>query len=456
MTMSTDLYAPTVPANVEAEEAVLGSILIDPNAILRVAPRLRPEDFYVERHAWIYDAILKLQERGEAIDVLTLAEQLRRDGHLDEVGGMGFLAALANRVPTSIHVEYYAELVEEAAIRRQLMEAAQEIARMAHRGEGELADIIDQAEQLIFAINAAREHRDLRHLSQAMQSLMDHLEEVQASEGEILGVPTGLRDLDTILGGLQRSDLILLAARPGMGKTSLALNIALNAALHLHKHVAFFSLEMSAEQLALRLLSMQARIDSQKLRRGQLSEDEWRRLLEAAAALAETEFYVDDTPSASVMEVRSKARRLHAEVRLDLIVIDYLQLMQSDRRAENRVQEISYISRSLKALAREINVPLLALSQLSRSVEHRQRKRPMLSDLRESGSLEQDADVVLFLYKQEEEMEEEMEEVDAENIVNIFVAKHRHGPTGEFAVFFDKPHTRFGDLQRVRKPLDVV
>ncbi len=450
--MATETFVPPVPANVEAEEAVLGSLLIDPNAILRVAPVLRPEDFYVERHAWIYDAILKLQERGEAIDVLTLAEQLRRDGRLDDVGGLGFLAALANRVPTSIHVEYYAGLVEEAAIRRQLVEAAQEIARMAHRGEGELSDLIDQAEQLIFAINEARERRALRHVSEAMQSLMDHLEELQATEGEILGVPTGLRDLDAILGGLQRSDLVLLAARPGMGKTSLALNIALNAALRLHKHVAFFSLEMSAEQLALRLLSTLARIDSQQLRKGRLSEEEWRRLLEAASILAETEFYVDDTPSASVMEVRSKARRLHAEVRLDLIIIDYLQLMRSDRRVENRVQEISYISRSLKALAREMDVPLLALSQLSRSIEHRQRKRPMLSDLRESGSLEQDADVVLFLYQDIGEDEEDLEDA---NIVKVFVAKHRHGPTGEFAVFFDKAHTRFGDLERVKKPLDV-
>lgn len=458
--MSTDLVSSTVPANIEAEEAVLGSLLIDPNAILRVAPRLRPEDFYVERHAWVYDAILKLQERGEVVDVLTLAEQLRRDGHLDDVGGLGFLAALANRVPTSIHVEYYAGLVEEAAIRRQLMEAAQEIARMAHRGEGELSDIIDQAEQLIFAINATRERRALRPLGDAMQDLLDHLEAIQASEGEVMGVPTGLRLLDALLGSLQKSDLILLAARPGMGKTSLALNIALNAALRLHKHVAFFSLEMSAEQLALRLLSIQANIDSQKLRRGQLTEEEWRRLLEAAAVLAETEFYVDDTPGASVMEVRSKARRLHAEVRLDLIVIDYLQLMRSDRRAENRVQEISYISRSLKALAREINVPLLALSQLSRSVEQRHNKRPILSDLRESGSLEQDADVVLFLYSEDYYAEKERGEDGTKapqnmpNIVEIRVAKHRHGPTGTVNVYFDKAHTRFTDLEVKKEPLD--
>ena len=453
--------SPVVPANVEAEEAVLGSILIDPNAILRVAPRLRPEDFYVERHAWVYDAMLKLQDRGEAIDVLTLAEQLRRDGRLDDIGGLSFLAALANRVPTSIHVEYYAGLVEEAAIRRQLAEAAQEIARMAYRGEDDLTDIIDHAQQLIFAVSAGRERRDLRPLGEAMQNLLDHLEAIQASEGEVLGVPTGLRLLDKILGSMQKSDLILLAARPGMGKTSLALNIALNAALRLHKHVAFFSLEMSAEQLALRLLSIQANIDSQKLRKGQLTEEEWRRLLDAAATLAETEFYVDDTPAASVMEVRSKARRLHSEARIDLVIIDYLQLMRSDRRVENRVQEISYISRSLKALARELDVPLVALSQLSRSVEQRHNKRPILSDLRESGSLEQDADVVLFLYSEDyyQEKEKQDEEKapapsDKPNIVEIRVAKHRHGPTGTINVYFDKAHTRFYDLEMQKEPIN--
>ncbi len=444
--------APPVPANIEAEEAVLGALLIDPNAILRVAPRLRPEDFYLERHAWIYEAMLKVHERGEAIEVLTLADQLRQEGKLEQVGGMGGLVALTNRVPTSVHVEYYAELVERAAIRRRLMEAAQEIARLAYQGEGEIDEIIDQAEQLIFAIHTEREHRDLRHLSQAMEALMDHLEHIQASEGEILGVPTGLRDLDAILGGLQKSDLILLAARPGVGKTSLALNIALNAAVRFRRHVAFFSLEMSAEQLALRLLSTMANIDSQKLRRGELNEQEWQQLLEAAAVLAETEFYVDDTPAISVMELRSKARRLHAEIRLDLIIVDYLQLMQSDLRTDNRVQEISYISRSLKALAREVNVPVLALSQLSRGVEQRHNKRPILSDLRESGSLEQDADVVLFLYRDDYYDEN----TEKPNIAEIRVAKHRHGPTGVVEVYFDKAHTRFADLEKKTQALEYA
>ncbi len=452
MTAPSENLESPVPANVEAEEAVLGALLIDPSAILRVAPRLRPEDFYINRHAWIYEAMLKVYERNEPIEVLTLAEQLRRDGKLEEVGGMGTLVALTARVPTSVHVEHYAGLVERAAILRRLLEAAQEIARLAHRGEGELEEILDQAEQLIFAINAEREHRDLRHLSRAMEELMDHLEHLQASEGEILGVPTGLRDLDTILGGLQKSDLILLAARPGVGKTSLALNIALNAAVRFHKHVAFFSLEMSAEQLALRLLSTMTRIDSQKLRRGDLSEEEWRQLLDAAAILAETDFYVDDTPAISVMELRSKARRLHAEIRLDLIIVDYLQLMQSDLRTDNRVQEISYISRALKALAREVNVPVLALSQLSRGVEQRHNKRPILSDLRESGSLEQDADVVLFLYRDDYYNED----TEKPNIAEIRVAKHRHGPTGMVEVFFDKAHTHFGDLEKRAETLEYA
>ncbi len=458
--MDTSTLEPGLPANIEAEEAVLGSILIDPNAILRVVPRLRPEDFYLERHTWIFDAILKIHERGEAIDVLTLADQLKRDGRLDEVGGISALVALANRVPTSIHVEHYAGLVERAAVLRNLIQAATEIARMAHRGEGEIEDILDQAEQLIFAISAMREHRDLRHLSKAMESLMDHLEQIQASQGEVLGVPTGIRDLDEILGGFQRSDLIILAARPGMGKTSIALNMALHAALDLHKHVAFFSLEMSAEQLAQRLLALKTNINSQKLRLGHLTESEWQLLIETASILAETHFYVDDTPSASVMEVRSKARRLHAEIGLDMVVIDYLQLMQSDRRVENRVQEISYISRSLKALARELNVPVLALSQLSRNVEHRQKKRPMLSDLRESGSLEQDADVVIFLYPNEEDQQEEdMLRPDPHDtqrqLVTVDVAKHRHGPIGSFAVLFDKAHTRFKDLPKQKQKIPM-
>lgn len=444
--------APPVPANVEAEEAVLGALLIDPNAILRVAPRLRPEDFYVERHAWIYEAMLKVHDRGEPIEVLTLAEELRRDGRLTEVGGVGTLVALTQRVPTSVHAEYYAQLVEEAAIRRRLMEAAQEIARLAYQGSGDVQELLDQAEQLIFAINAEREHRDLRHLSKAMEALMDHLEQIQASEGEILGVPTGLRDLDVLLGGLQKSDLILLAARPGVGKTSLALNIALNAAVRFRRHVAFFSLEMSAEQLALRLLSTLTGIDSQKLRRGEISEREWADLLEAAAVLAQADFYVDDTPAISVMELRSKARRLHSEIRLDLVIVDYLQLMQSDLRTDNRVQEISYISRSLKALAREMNVPVLALSQLSRGVEQRHNKRPILSDLRESGSLEQDADVVLFLYRDDYYYED----TDKPNIAEIRVAKHRHGPTGTIEVYFDKAHTRFVDLEKRQEALEYA
>lgn len=450
--MAEESMGPPVPANVEAEEAVLGALLIDPNAILRVAPRLRPEDFYVERHAWIYEAMLRVHDRGEPIEVLTLTEELRRDGRLTEVGGVGALVALTQRVPTSLHAEYYAQLVEEAAIRRRLVEAAQEIARLAYQGEGHVQEILDQAEQLIFAINAAREHRDLRHLSKAMEALMDHLEQIQASEGEILGVPTGLRDLDALLGGLQKSDLVLLAARPGVGKTSLALNIALNAAVRFRRHVAFFSLEMSAEQLALRLLSTLTGIDSQKLRRGELSEREWQDLLDAAAVLAQADFYVDDTPAISVMELRSKARRLHSEIRLDLVIVDYLQLMQSDLRTDNRVQEISYISRSLKALAREMNVPVLALSQLSRGVEQRHNKRPILSDLRESGSLEQDADVVLFLYRDDYYYED----TDKPNIAEIRVAKHRHGPTGVIEVYFDKAHTRFADLEKRQEALEYA
>ncbi len=442
MSTATNELVPPVPANIEAEEAVLGALLIDSNAILTVSPRLRPEDFYVERHAWIYQAMLNLQEKGGGIDILTLAEELRKAGRLEEVGGLGYLAALASRVPSSIHVEYYAELVERTAILRRLIEAATEIARMAYKGEGEVAEIIDQAEQLIFAISSEQEHRALRPIEHVMKDLINHLEDLQALEGEFLGVPTGLTLLDELLGGLQKSDLILLAARPGVGKTSLALTIALNAVLRYKKHVAFFSLEMSAEQLAMRLLSMLSRIDAQKLRLGKLDAQAWDRLMNAASLLSETDLYIDDTPAASVMEIRSKARRLHAEARIDLVIIDYIQLMQGGIRTENRVQEISHISRSLKALAREMNVPVLALSQLSRGVEQRQNKRPILSDLRESGSLEQDADVVMFLYRDAYYNPD----TPHPNLAEIRVAKHRHGPTDTIHVHFDAAYTSFRDL----------
>ena len=438
------------PHNIEAEEAILGSLLIDPDAILRISTFLSPGDFYVQRHGWVYESILDLHERRQPSDLVTLSDELERRNQLADVGGSAYLTGLINATPTSIHVEYYARIVERTAVLRRLIDAASKIAQLAYQDSEDADEVVDRAEEIIFAISERRIDRDLKPIRQVLESFYDRVEYLNQHQGEVIGIPTGLADLDKLLGGLQRSDMIVMAGRPGMGKTSLALSIALQSARQWQKRVAVFSLEMSDEQLVQRLVSAETGIDSQRLRLGNIKADEWPTFYQAIRLLSETSIFIDDTPAISALELRSKARRLHAEHGLDMIIVDYLQLMSGGSRNENRQQEISFISRSIKGLARELNVPVLALSQLSRQVESRADKRPMLSDLPESGSIEQDADVVLFIYR------DDVYNPDTEfpNIAEIIVSKHRSGPTGVFSVYFKKHLAQFVDLEVKTQALD--
>jgi replicative DNA helicase len=444
----------SVPANIEAERAVLGALMIDPDAIIKVANFLRAEDFYRERHGWIYEAMISLNERREPLDFVTLTDELERRGQLEEVGGPAYLTDLIASTPTAIYVDHYARIVERTAVLRRLISAAGKIAELAYDESQEMDEVVDRAEQIIFGISESRIHRDLTPIRAIISDVVERIDFLTRNRDTLMGVPTGFTLLDRILGGLQKSDLLILAARPGMGKSSFALSVALNAARRNNARVAIFSLEMSNEQLVQRLLSMETAIDSHRLRMGDINEEEWPILLEAANMLATAPIYIDDTPGVTVNDLRTKARRLYAENGLDLIIIDYMQLMTastgSNGRSENRQQEISYISRSLKALARELNVPVIALSQLSRAVEARSDKRPMLSDLRESGSIEQDADVVLFIYREDYYVEDS----DRQNIADVMVAKHRHGSTGSISLYFRKELTQFRDLEIQRTELD--
>jgi replicative DNA helicase len=440
----------SVPANLEAEEAVLGSLLIDPDAIIKIAAFLRADDFYREKNGWIYQAILDLHERREPADFVTLIDELGRREILQEVGGVTYVTSLINGVPTAVHVEHYAHIVERTSTLRRLIGAAGQVAALAYEEAQDLDEVVDRAEQLIFSVSERRARRDLAPVHQIMSDVVNRIEYLHSHKGGILGVPSGFGRLDKLLGGFQKSDLIVLAARPGVGKTSLALGVAMNAAKH-GQRVAFFSLEMSSEQLVQRLLSSETGINQQRLRLGDISDDQWSLLMEAASVLSETLLFIDDTPAMSVLELRSKARRLQAEHGLDMVVVDYLQLMRSDARNENRVQEISYITRALKSLARELEVPLLALSQLSRAVEARSDHKPILSDLRESGSIEQDSDVVMFIYR--EDMVKENSE--RKNIADVIVAKHRNGPTDTVPLYFEKELTRFKELELTRVPLEA-
>jgi replicative DNA helicase len=441
------------PQNIEAEQSVLGSLLIDRDAIIRIAPYLQPEDFYREVHGEIYAAILDLHERREPADFVTLGDELERQGKLETIGGAAYLTSLINTVPTSIHVEHYAHIVERTAILRRLIEAAGKIAALAYEEAEEVDVVVDRAEQILFEVSQQRVTRGLTPIKRLLTEYYDRIEYLHQHQGEMVGLPTGFIDLDKLLGGLQRSDLIIMAGRPGMGKSSLGLTIAHNAALKHKIVVALFSLEMSAEQLVQRLIAGETSISSQRLRIGDIRDIEWDKFVKASGRLAETAIFIDDSASPTPTEIRTKCRRLAAEYGLDLVIVDYLQLMQSGAvRSENRVQEISYISRALKGLARELNVPVVAMSQLSRAVESRQDKRPILSDLRESGSIEQDADVVLFIYR--DEMYDENS--DRKNIADILVAKHRNGPTGQVSLRFVAEETRFTDLDTYHEDLGPV
>ncbi len=433
------------PHNLEAERSVLGAMLITKEAITEVQEILRADDFYREAHKLVFAAMDELASRGEAVDVVTLTEELRKQDLLEKVGGLPFVTDLANAVPTAANVAFHAKIVKEKAELRRLIDAATAIAGAAYEDAEDVTTIMDEAEKRILAVANTQQRDGFESVRPILVRTFEHINSVYESQGSITGLATGFKDLDAMTSGLQPSDLVLVAARPSMGKTAFTLNIASHVGLA-GKTVAFFSLEMSKEQLMQRMLCSEGGIDSQRLRTGQIEDEEWSRLVETADRLNRAPIYIDDTAGITVMELRSKARRLKSEHGLDLIVIDYLQLMQGrpSKNSDNRQQEISEISRSLKALARELNVPVVALSQLSRSVESRQVKKPMLSDLRESGSLEQDADIVMFLYR-EDYYDQETEN---KNITEIIIAKHRNGPIGHVDLFFQKEFTRFRDLAR--------
>ena len=436
------------PQNVEAEASLIGSLLIDKDAIIKVADIVGQDDFYVTKNSQIFESILALFEHREPIDVVTLADSLEKKGHLESIGGATYLTELVNSVPSSAHVAQYAHIVADKATLRRLIEAASSINSMAYGEGGALDSVLDEAEQALFAVSQKHLKQNFTPIQEILTSSFERLDTLHKDKNALRGVPTGYRELDNLLAGLQNSDLIILAARPSMGKTSLALNIAQHVATKEGIPVGIFSLEMSKEQLIDRLLSSEAGIDSWKLRTGNLEDSDFEKINKAMGTLSESPIYIDDSAMANVMEMRTKARRLQSENDLGLIVIDYLQLMSGrNSSGDNRVQEISEISRGLKGLARELNVPVIALSQLSRSVEMRSPKIPQLSDLRESGSIEQDADVVMFIYR-EDYYEKESER---KGMADLLIKKHRNGPTGEVELFFQPEQMLFKSVDHVHK-----
>lgn len=435
----------TVPYDLSAERATLGAILLDRDAILAVASWLVADDFYLEKHAQIYDAMMACFQRREPADLLTVAAELRRRGQLEHIGGVAMLSELVMEVPTAVHIEYYARTVERTAILRRLIEAGGRIAALGYHEGRPIDEILDRAEQTLAAVTQRREHRSLVPIRQVVSTLFAQIETMQEHRGEVTGIPSGYHDLDSLTGGFHPSDLSIIAARPSVGKTSFALSIAYHVARSATSPVVIFSLEMSREQVVQRLLSMHTGIDMQRLRTGQLHGEALATVVEGLGVLSDLPIYIEDTPGLSITDVRIRARRLHHEVGISLMVIDYLQLL-SGRRTENRVQEVSDISRGLKELARELNVPVIALSQLSRAVDTRSNRVPLLSDLRESGSIEQDADLVMFIYR--EELYDSA--TDKKGIAEVHLAKHRHGPIGVVYLRFDAPTTRFLNLERYR------
>jgi replicative DNA helicase len=432
------------PQNIEAEQSILSAILIDNNVLLDVIELLAAVDFYKSAHQKIYSAILDLFDKGEPVDLVTLANRLDEKGQLEDVGGASYLARLVDTVPLAVNAQHYAKIVHSKAALRRLIEKANAIAKRCFKDEGEVDEVIDFAEASIFEVSDRKSKQAFYPLSKLILHNIETLEEKQGNRSLVTGVPMGFTVLDNLTSGLQNSDLIILAGRPSMGKTALALNIARNAAIESNIPVAVFSLEMSKEQLSLRMLCSEARLDSSRLRGGFFSMDDWRRLTDAAGVLSESPIYIDDTPNISAMEIRAKARRLKMDKNIGLIVIDYLQLMQGRGTAERRDLEISEMSRALKALAKELSLPVLALSQLNRMLEQRNDKRPRLSDLRESGALEQDADVVAFIYR--DEIYNRDENNPKKGTADIILAKQRNGPTGEVTLTFLTTYTRFENI----------
>ena len=420
------------PQNIEAEQSVLGAMLIDKDALFEVAEILSAEDFYREVHQKIFESIMALSNKGEPVDLVTVCEELQSRGLLDKVGGAVYLASLANMTPTAAHAGYYAGIVREKSVLRRLIRTSTEIIGKCYGYVENIEEFLDEAEKVIFEDARSKDSKNFFHLKDALELTFERLERLYERRSGVTGLSTGFIDLDNITSGLQDSDLIIIAARPSMGKTTLALNIAHHIVVNEKKPVAFFSLEMSREQLAQRLLCAYAEIDSQKLRRGFLSSEEWPRLTQAVGPLSEAPLYIDDTAAISVMEMRAKSRRLKMEKGLSAIFVDYLQLMRGHEKAENRQQEISNISRALKALAKELNCPVVALSQLSRAVEQRPDKRPILSDLLESGGIEANADLVAFIYRDDYYYPD----TEKKHITEIVIAKQRNGPTGKIELYF--------------------
>lgn len=432
-----------IPQNAEAEASLLGALLIDSDAVVKIADNLSPRDFFDKRNERIYEAIVQLYEAHEAIDVLTLSNKLKNNGYLDGVGGPAYLTELTNFVPTAAHVEQYADIVAQKAMRRRLISASKDIVDLGYDESKQLKELIEEAETRLFEVSQQHVKQDIISLETILAESFDRLDDLHKDKKKIRGVPTGFKDIDSTLAGFQKSDLIVLAARPSMGKTALALNFAHNVAVQANQPVLVFSLEMSKEQLVDRLLSMESGVDAWALRTGNLTDSDFEKIGQAMGTLSEAQIYIDDSPSITLGDLRTKARREAHKHPLGLIIVDYLQLMSGGSRFGsdfgNRVQEISEISRGLKGVARELNVPVLALSQLSRSVESRSPQIPQLADLRESGSIEQDADVVAFIYREEYYNPE----TDRKKLTDLFIKKHRNGPVGNVELFFDNERQRF-------------
>ncbi len=441
------------PQNIEAEESLISAVLIDNATLLEVLEVLSPEDFYRTAHQRIFNAMTELFGRSEPVDLITLTNKLKENSHLEEIGGAAYLSRLLDTAPAAVNAVHYARIVHDKACLRRLITKSNQIVQKCFEDSGDIDELLDFAEHTVFEIAENKIRKSFHPLSELIETNIDHLEERQGNRTLITGVATGFNALDSLTSGLQPSDLIILAARPSMGKTAFALNIARNAAVDHGTPVAVFSLEMSKEQLSMRMLCAEARVDSHRLRGGFLSNDDWTNLTHAASVLSEAPIFIDDSPDISALNIRAKARRLKSDQQLGLVVIDYLQLMKSHRHSERRDLEISEISRALKGLAKELNVPVVALSQLNRKLEERTDKRPKLSDLRESGALEQDADAVAFIYRDEVYNKEENNPNRGK--AEIILAKHRNGPTGDVPLAFIHAYTRFENLAQddfVRDP----
>jgi replicative DNA helicase len=436
----------TLPHSLEAEKSVLGAILINNQTFNQAAEVIDAGDFFRDAHRRIFEKMVALTDRNEPVDLITLSDELTRSNEIEEVGGPAYIAALTDGVPRSANVEAYAKIVKEKSTLRRMIQAATDVLARAYDAEQDADDLLDEAERSIFQIAEHRMRSGFVRLSELVDSGYQMIEQLQQHKGLVTGVPTGFVDLDEMTSGFQRSDLVIVAARPSMGKTSLVLNMALHAGIDGGRSVGIFSLEMSKEQLFLRMLTSEARVDAHRFRGGFLGEQDYARLVDAFGRLHDARVFIDDTPSVGILEMRAKARRLKLEHGLDMLIVDYLQLMQGRGRFENRQQELSSISRSLKILAKELNIPIVALSQLSRAPETRGDHRPQLSDLRESGALEQDADVVLFIFREEMYQHEGERSPDAEGIAELIIGKQRNGPTGTVRVAFLKQYTRFENL----------